>query len=236
MEYVRQGSWMGLDRDKFLNNTIEIIYENLNYLPRFFSNFLFFMIPFPLVCMWLSPPPALDLSLSPHRHPFLCIPPSSRFIYVTKIKFPVVTNFKLVTPRRMHRSFREQRDKTNDTRRLSCSCDGNLRGRHGHHLAQTSTHQASYLIIWVEEFTRPTSSMPNQTSTLGDLNLESPHSMSPTTHKHILSPQSPHTLCLQQHPTTHAMYVELEKTSSNEPNTRFVSLAGSACIWLSNQM
>jgi hypothetical protein len=29
-------------------------------------------------CAWLSPPPALALSLSPHRHPFLCIPPSSR--------------------------------------------------------------------------------------------------------------------------------------------------------------
>jgi hypothetical protein len=46
------------------------------------------VINFHLVCARLSPPPALFLSLSPHRHPFsrsfLCIPPSSRFIRYNK--------------------------------------------------------------------------------------------------------------------------------------------------------
>jgi hypothetical protein len=35
--------------------------------------------PLHLVCARLSPPPALDVSLSPHRHPFQYIPPSSCF-------------------------------------------------------------------------------------------------------------------------------------------------------------
>ena len=37
-----------------------------------------------LVCARLSPPPALALSLSLHRHPYLCIPLSSRFIRYNK--------------------------------------------------------------------------------------------------------------------------------------------------------
>jgi hypothetical protein len=40
--------------------------------------------PLHLVCVRLWPPPALALSLSPHRHPFLCIPPSSRCIRYNK--------------------------------------------------------------------------------------------------------------------------------------------------------
>ena len=36
--------------------------------------------PLHLVCARLHHPPALALSLSPHRHPFYIFPPSSRFI------------------------------------------------------------------------------------------------------------------------------------------------------------
>ena len=36
--------------------------------------------PLHLVCAWLSPPLALALSLSLHRHPYVHILPSSRFI------------------------------------------------------------------------------------------------------------------------------------------------------------
>jgi hypothetical protein len=37
-----------------------------------------------LVCARLSHPPALDLRLSQHRHPFSIFPPSSRFIHYNK--------------------------------------------------------------------------------------------------------------------------------------------------------
>ena len=40
--------------------------------------------PLHLVCARLSPPPALALNLSLHRHPYLYIPPSSRFIRAHK--------------------------------------------------------------------------------------------------------------------------------------------------------
>ena len=40
--------------------------------------------PLHLVCVRLWTPPALALSHSPHRHPFLCIPPSSRLIRYNK--------------------------------------------------------------------------------------------------------------------------------------------------------
>ena len=46
-------------------------------------HFPFLRYPLPplhLVCARLSPPPALAISLSYHRHPYLFLPPSSRFL------------------------------------------------------------------------------------------------------------------------------------------------------------
>jgi hypothetical protein len=64
---------------------------------QFLSIFFFWLSsPLHLVYEASTSPPALALSLSPHRHPFLCIPPGSRFIRCNKQNYPSCVLFWLV--------------------------------------------------------------------------------------------------------------------------------------------